>query len=392
MYDNGIKLDYYNLILGKDTIEKVDETIGENNNIHIVLSIDDIYVQHLSSLMASILLNTNCKSNINFHILDGGISKKSKEKLLKLKYIKNFSIFFYDMARYDFSLFPLNRENISIATYYRLLIIDILPKEVDRIIYLDADMIVETDISKLWNVNLDNRLIASVKDEYSIKNSKRLRLSAIGKYFNAGVLLIDLNKLRKTNFFDECVKCYKENRKIIKLQDQDILNIIFDGKCKLLELNWNVNSRIYLGHYDKPSYSDTERYDAAHNPYIIHYTGKLKPWTKGCCHPLREEYFKYLKKTPFKSFCYKHSINKILSIINNFIYSKYDKDDKCIIVIFGIKITIKPIRIQLEKLNKKTEKIYYLNYKLYKELYKINNKNIKKNKSNSYNSEGNKNV
>ena len=82
MHDNGIKLDYDNLVLGKDIIEKADKTIGENNNINIVFSIDDTYVQHLSSLMASILLNTNYKSNINFYILDGGISNKSKEKLL----------------------------------------------------------------------------------------------------------------------------------------------------------------------------------------------------------------------------------------------------------------------------------------------------------------------
>ena len=100
------------------------------------MAADNRYIQHSAATIASILLNCDASSNFRFHILDGGISSDKKEKLLKLKQIRDFDIQFYDMTKYDWSMFPDNRAHITLATYYRLRIPEVLPKNIQKALYL----------------------------------------------------------------------------------------------------------------------------------------------------------------------------------------------------------------------------------------------------------------
>ena len=117
-----------NVKLGHKIYLTTPKNVPIERTIDIVMGADDGYIQHSAATIASILLNCDASSNFRFHILDGGISQNKKEKLVELKNLRNFEIKFYDMTKYDWSMFPDNRAYVTLATYYRLRISEVLPK------------------------------------------------------------------------------------------------------------------------------------------------------------------------------------------------------------------------------------------------------------------------
>ncbi|MEI0581570.1 DUF4422 domain-containing protein [Brachyspira pilosicoli] len=316
-------IDLSRVKLGNKDISKIKNYKTNNNTqiINIVYSSDNNYAQHCCCSIASILLNSDENSHFNFIILDGGISKKNKNRILALKNIKNCDISFYDMKSINFSDdFKLNREHISISTYYRLIMFNILDKSMEKVIYIDCDTIVETNIKKLWDIDIENYSALVVDDECGMTQCKRMGLPFKNRYFNAGVIVFNVAKLREKNIYNRSIKIYKENFDIMYFQDQDILNFLLNGDCKYISLNWNTNTRIYLGNnlkgfnvpYSEKLYSEDDEENAKYNPYIIHYTDSIKPWNINCKHPLKNEYFEYLKFTKFSSFIIKYYFNKYI--------------------------------------------------------------------------------
>lgn len=296
---NKFSSDNLHIKLGHKIYLKSPKNIPIERTIDIVMGADDGYIQHSAAAIASILLNCDASSNFRFHILDGGISSDKKEKLLKLKKLRNFDIQFYDMTKYDWSIFPDNRGHTTLVTYYRLLIPQILPKNIEKALYLDGDIIVEQDLKELWDVDISNYVLGAVEDSEGLESRDRLSLS--NKYFNAGVLLLNLTKLREINLLKDSVSYLKEKR--IIYQDQDILNGLFNNQYKDLPLKWNVNEDIYRNNKARHTYSDRDSQIAKQNPGIIHFTGGsyLKPWHQEILHPLSPEYWNYYKYTDFYS-------------------------------------------------------------------------------------------
>lgn len=292
----------YRTDLGVELGSKIYLTCSHNvpveRTIDIVTAADDGYIQNTAAMMASVLLNCDATSQFRFHILDGRISQEKKERLAELKKLRPFDLFFYDMTKFDWSVFPNNRDYITLATFYRLAIVEVLPNNLDKVLYLDGDMIVEQDLKELWDTDLQNNVVVAVEDEESYANSKRLGLS--GNYFNAGVLLLDLGKLRKENLFKASIEYLKKNYYRIIYQDQDILNGLLDGKCKFVPLKWNVNTDMYYDRQLIHYYTEAEADIARKKPGILHFTGKKgKPWCLFNIHPFAYEYWDYLSYTKF---------------------------------------------------------------------------------------------
>ncbi len=327
------------------------------NNIDIVLSSDNNYAQHCAVLIASILLNNKNKYRFNFHILDGGISSKNKHKISELNRIQDFSITYYSMNNYDFSFLPLNRKNISISTYYRLMLTSILPEDINKIIYLDCDIIVDGDISEFWETDISDVFAGVIEDESSIRSTIKLGLN---NYFNAGVLLLNVKKLRETNFIEAWLKYFKENELIIDLQDQDILNGVFNNNVKWLPLKWNANATLFsdieLNHF----YSSEDAKIAKDNRVIIHYTERYKPWSKKCYHPLRKLYFKYLLYTPYKLNIVEYIIIKLCNVIKStFSITNINNRRHKQITILGIKFKFR-LKNRLNNFKSKTNVAEYI--------------------------------
>lgn len=335
-------------------------------NIDIILAPDNNYAQHCTAVMCSILLNCDNTSYIRFHILDNNINNQNKEIMNSLKNIRPFEINYYDMTKFDFSQFPLNRKHISVATYYRLFIKELLPQNIERVLYLDCDVIVERDLKELWNIDLTGYLAGVSEDETSIPNLMRTKLKYSDFCFNAGVILFNMNEIRKINFLQECIEYYNQNKYIIELQDQDILNGVFDGRCKKLPLCWNTASPFYISDEWRLTEPLSAKFEAIYNPGIIHYSWIPKPWNIRCKHPLKDEYWKYLCYTPFKNKYKIYKLKLMLYKIVSFIFS-YENTGYCVnIKTLGIKIKHRTLKNKFRNIDMKLNQLLYEVYKLTK--------------------------
>jgi len=283
---------------GKNTTQVKSDTL------HIVFSADDNFSQHLGVTIASILANSIREERFHFHILDGGISKRNRSRLLSLRSIKNFQLSFLELNLDDFRNCPVSL-HVTAATYYRMKMGDKL-SGLNRAIYLDCDIVVNRSLTPLWNSNLKGKTVGVVEDpgREAKKASKRLECKY---YFNAGVLLIDLKRWRTLQIGERCFQFLRSFPEKIVFWDQDVLNAVLRDEIVLLHPKWNLQTHIFQdGSYGY--YSKDQIEEAISNPAIIHFSTDVKPWGMHCRHPHKDQYFKYLHLTPWM---YPHYFKKL---------------------------------------------------------------------------------
>lgn len=260
--------------------------------IHIALTFDDNYLEYSIVLMTSILANKS-DEKIHFHILDGGLCCESKRKIFE---VQNCEITFHIVNNKIF-------ENYQKSDYYpsAMLWTMILPDliKVDKLLYLDVDMVVNSSLIDLWNTELEDNYIAAVEDANGVKYAKRFFGNKDIKFFNTGVMLLNCKKWRENNITEKAVEMSMKNTGTKWGYDQTVLNILFMNAVKYLNLKWNLQ---YCPLNVWATYKDIEEYkNAIDNPSIIHYVGDYKPWKKGFgyLNPKQDDYFKYHKLTSY---------------------------------------------------------------------------------------------
>ena len=253
------------------------------SKINVCISCDDNYAKYAGVVVASVLTNAATDDYIVFYILDGGISSDNKDKILSLKSIKNCDINFVSINSELFEDYAKVKTHkyISIATYYRLKAPSLLP-DIDKIIYLDCDVAVNTSLKTLFDVDLKDYLIAGVQD------NKRRMVKENPQYVNAGVLVFNLELMRKNNTESKFYEYTKDNIHTITKGDQEIINEVCKGKIKVVEPEWNVQTSNFV---NRSSYTN--------KPNIIHYLSKEKPWKFGAFSYFKNYWFKYSMLTPW---------------------------------------------------------------------------------------------
>jgi lipopolysaccharide biosynthesis glycosyltransferase len=267
------------------------ETLAADR-IHVTFAIDDNYTPHCAAALASLFAHLHPRQQLTVHILhDDSLSRESQDLLAALSPQPHIALDFVPVAAEAFELYPHNRPHISRATYYRLALHRLLP-DLDKTIYLDADIILADNVAKIW-IDLGDHLAAAVVDEGGVTQSRRLALPLSHAYFNAGVCLFNLKALRTTDADALYWRSFESRRDDIILQDQDILNIAFCGRTLRLPLRWNANGRLFRTNELECAYSEAEAHEAAQSPALIHYTDVHKPWLPGCPHPLTPLYWRW---------------------------------------------------------------------------------------------------
>ena len=318
------------------------------------MSFDEKYAQHAAVTMVSLM--KNCSRNIHFYIIDSepsGITE-SRSKIVKLVEMYGAKISFRTI---DLSVFkgfpvwkPMQDSPNKYVPYYRLCLADLLP-EIERIIYLDTDIVVQGDIAKLYDLEFaKDQFIAGVNDMDSEELKEKISTSA---YINSGVILFDLATIRriKLNVVEESIKILQNFRERISLNiDQDLINIIFNDHIRLLDISWNAQSvgtprGFKLGYDDKSIEKN-----------IIHFIASHKPWMFNCKSGYQHLYFRYLSYTPWKLKCIKYLFIKI----KKFIFEKKNVSaTQKIIVVFGLPL----LKRSIEEKNKKVYR--FLGFKVY---------------------------
>lgn len=254
-------------------------------------------------------LFTNAKNKTNYDIF---IIHKTKE--INSEERNSFNALVQQYPQHRISFIEINNffegayevRNITTTCYYRLLI-PRLQKRINSInqtnyntiIYLDVDTIIECDLSTLYNTPLETEeWIGGICETPLYNQSSTDYLIKIGckpsEYINSGVLIMDLNKLNREDFYKKCIA---HQHKQYICQDQDIINIICRDHIKLLPLKYNYTTILYRLSINNQSFKDLKREEISEaNRSIIHYTGE-KPWNSYCLRGYNWWY--YFMKSPY---------------------------------------------------------------------------------------------
>ncbi len=277
--------------MGKGGILNTDQQ--RRDVINVAVTIDRNYVQPLGVMLHSLLSNTNCQ--IQIYLLHSDLEQMHIERLDALiAQHDHAKINYHQIHSKKIDSFLVNG-HLTTAMYYIFLLPNILPTSVDKVLYLDPDVVVLSDIEKLWTIKIENNFLAAVP---ILATPRKKILKAHDDYFNTGVVLINLNEWRTHNIMKKSLNAVVKLADYIKFPDQDVLNVIAKGRWKKLPLCWNKRPDFYLNQGNS-IYSSDETETAKKEIGIIHFTGPVKPWHYACSHPKRNVYVKYKLGTPW---------------------------------------------------------------------------------------------
>lgn len=271
------------------------------NNIPVVFSCDGAFIPYLGVCIKSLIDSSSVENNYDILILEDDVPTWNKNRILNLiSDRENFSIRFISVAhlRKQYSDKFYVRGRYTLSTYFRFFIPDLF-SAYEKVIYLDADIIVLKDIARLYEIELGDNLLGATLD-YAIhinwnagkKGIARYKyaydyFSRIGQsnnmdnYFQAGVLLFNIKACRRENIFQKAYHFLLQVSSPLHV-DQDVLNAITIGKVKLIDQRWNFQWHLRLGEYESLKYLPYPMYekinDVFANYYIIHYCSNIRPW------------------------------------------------------------------------------------------------------------------
>ena len=266
------------------------------NNYNIVCVSDEAYCQHTAVMLCS-LFEKNKDKSFEIYLLTFEISTESQSKLLLLCTNYNSTIQF---VRFDTSrLKQLPVGQWSSIMYLKLFIPQVLPANAERCLFLDVDMVINADISPLYNIDLEGKVLAAAEDiPDCIAYKPRLGLLPDDLYINSGVMVCDLKLWRK---MEQKSPIFDFTHSVIsKIQnEQDVIAMCFKNKIKCLPIHWNM-----VTFYYRRSPKIFDKYlpqlkEARQHPSIIHFACPIKPWFRDCNHPLGYLYRRYLRLTPW---------------------------------------------------------------------------------------------
>jgi lipopolysaccharide biosynthesis glycosyltransferase len=274
--------------------------------MNIVCATDNAFVQHCCVMLISVLKNNR---NVSVFVLSEGLSEENLITIRNEVEANSGKFHFLLVDKSVIDKFPMpdleELRHISVATYYRLLIDTLLPEDVEKVLYLDCDIIVRKSLEDLWNLDIDEYALAAVSQPQSDEDCKRLGYDLSYGYFNAGALLINLKFWRENNVAKSIIQLLSDNDSRIKYHDQDALNLVLHKKRFALSPQWNMlyqyfTHNLYEKVFSEQEERNIEQYSTLlkkeiNDPTIIHYSSKPKPWELNCYHPWQSEYYNYAK-------------------------------------------------------------------------------------------------
>jgi len=301
-------------------------TLGKPSAAHgrdpvVVIAADDRFGMPLAVTLRSALDNLAADRKLVVYVLDGGIKDLTKTRVLASLPAGRYQIEWLTVDAAALAGLPVSG-HINLVSYYRILLPRVLPTSINRVIYLDADLLVCADLARLWDCDLGDHLCLAAQDcaapyldasqvlanyercrrylgsAWPVPNFRELRLSPQAAYFNAGVMLVDLARWRTEDLSARLLACLGEHREHVLWWDQYALNVVLAGRCGPLDLRWNQGSHAFIYPSWQQSPFDRETYARFRDdPYIVHFTTRFKPWRPLCPHPWSKQFFECVDRT-----------------------------------------------------------------------------------------------
>ena len=225
----------------------------------------------------------NLSSHFDVHIITNFMEEKLKQKLDTLSKNYKCSFHLYTINNLDKISKLKVSDHVSNATYYRLIMAEILPKHIDKILYLDSDVVVISPLEELYNIDLENYFIAASGFSGTLVKSKG---------FNSGVMVVNLEKWRNEQISTKVIDFATQNRNKLPYHDQSALNRVIKQNYLIIDRKWNFQVDLSPRKIQKPDDNI-----ALKNARIIHYIGSSKPWYFWISDQRKNIYELYLKKS-----------------------------------------------------------------------------------------------
>ncbi|EPI00894.1 MULTISPECIES: glycosyltransferase family 8 protein [unclassified Enterococcus] len=268
--------------------------------IPVVTASDENYAPYLSVMIRSVLEKCDQSKDVYFYVIDDGITEASKEKLKET--VKSSSedanIYFLTTDKEVYEDFLVS-DHITTTAYLRISLPELLEEyHYEKVLYVDSDTLVLSDITELYDEDLEGKVIGAVIDPGQAKALGRLGIDSDDYYFNSGVMLVDLKKWREQNITQKTIQYLRTNGDRIIYHDQDALNAVLYENWKSVHPKWNMQSSLIFNKHKAPNETYERLYKEGNEaPAIVHFTGHDKPWNTLEYHPYKEIYLEELSKS-----------------------------------------------------------------------------------------------
>jgi len=263
----------------------------------VAVAIDRAFVEPASVVFASIAENADIP-DCSLVVLGLGLNDKDKDIIRQSSGHMSDRCSFVDLKQVEGRLknLPVTLAVPSVVSYARLLGPDLLKGRSERLLYLDSDIVVQGSLRPLLDMTLETNVVAAVPDQpgnEAMQSYRRdeLKLQDPSRYFNSGVLLIDVAKWNAGQYTEKAfdfIANYTGGS--FHYLDQDVINAIMQGNWKPLPRAWN-----FFQYGDEPNFNLSNYSEAS----IVHFASGMKPWVRNSRHAARELYLHYRKLTPF---------------------------------------------------------------------------------------------
>ena len=282
------------------------------NYMNILITIDDNYIDYFYNLLFS--LKKNNESLFNIFLVYSNLSEENINNIKKYindNNIGKLNIIEFDIDSYNFHV---NSSYITITAYIRLFAPLLIKEDIDRLLYLDPDIICCGSIEDFYNIDFDNKTLIACENMFHEENYMKninLGLNYDNIYINSGVLIFNMKKYLKNINENMLIDFISDNSELLENNDQDVFNMLFYEDIKIAD---NI--------YNYQIISNPLKVDAA----LVHYAGSPKPWDDNYEFVLKGiPYYKLLietgRKNIVKELIIKHSIN-YAKMINWFVYEE----------------------------------------------------------------------
>ena len=284
---------------------------------HVVFAVNNKYVPMLSVAISSLL--KTIKSDICINILFSDISNSNKLKIANICIESKTEVRFLPV---DKNFFEGLREmgHLQIEAYYRMAIPSLIDAE--KVLYLDCDILFMEDVSNLFEIQIDGFAIAAVEDP-SYQPLNLLGMSEKSTYFNSGIMVINLEYWRSQKIPNKTLEFLKDNPEKIKYADQCALNAVIDGNFKQIDNMYNYQTGFIS---IEPNIKI--------KPFIIHFTGSIKPTNYLCEHKYKDLYIKELRLSGFYYYIiFENLLRRLVVTLNLYPITNFIKK-----IIFHLKV------------------------------------------------------
>ena len=298
--------------------------------INVAFAADDNYAVPVTVAMTSLLINKKDEINLYLLYIKGKFSIKNQERLKRQINKLGSTIHFVVLNPEELLDFPILRHGLS--AYLRIYS-PFLIKDIDKLLYLDCDIIVRKPLDSLYFSDIENSEFAAVAD--IVDSKEKDHLCNIGysynrPYVNTGVLLLNFKKLRNNDLKGMMFPYVSKYKEYIKYSDQDVINCLWE-KINILPPKYNLMNSLTTGFsLDDSPWSEEEIKEALDDPYVIHYSNMFKPWYWGTRHKYKKEWYKYLKYTHYSNSYTVFDVKIISKLIK--LYTKSLISRLCIVV------------------------------------------------------------